>query len=242
MIEWQDDALILSSRPYGETSAVVTLLTRQQGRHAGLVQGGQSARRSALLQPGQQVCAHWRARLPDQLGNYALEPSSPYPAGVLDSASSLAGLASACAVAEQALPEREPHPVIFEGLLALLDVLGAPSWPYAYIRWEVELLRELGYGINLTTCAVTGVTSGLTHVSPKTGRAVCFSAAQPYLDRLLPLPGFLVGVPEPSDQAVLDGLRLTGHFLEYAVFAAHHIPLPPARCRLADHFSGITVS
>mgnify|MGYP000864572222 CR=1 FL=1 len=232
MIEWQDDAIVLSARPHGETAAVVTLLARDQGRHAGLVQGGQSRSRAAWLQPGQQVAANWRARLADQLGNYALEPTVPYPAGVLDDALALCGLASACAVAEMTLPEREAHPAVYEGMIALMDTLQTSIWPYAYVRWELGLLREVGYGIDLSCCAVTGVTDGLTNVSPRTGRAVCAEAAEPYKDKLLELPGFLCGQNALSTEAVLQGLRLTGHFLEQTVFAIHHQPLPAARGRL----------
>lgn len=237
MIEWQDDALVLAAHPHGETSAVVTLLCREHGRHAGLVQGGQSRTRAALLQPGQQVVAHWRARLEGQLGNYALEPAAPYPAAVLDDALALAGLTSACALAEMVLPEREAHPAVYEGLLALIDTLSTPLWPYAYVRWELGLLREVGYGIDLSCCAVTGVISDLTHVSPRTGRAVCAVAAEPYLDRLLPLPGFLTGQGDLSDEAIGNGLRLTGHFLGQAVFAIHHKTLPAARTRLAERLA-----
>lgn len=239
MIEWQDEALVLSARPYGETSAVVTLLCREYGRHAGLVQGGQSRSRAALLQPGQQVVANWRARLEGQLGNYALEPAAPYPSAVLDDALALAGLTSACALAELVLPEREAHPAVYEGLLALIDTLSTSLWPYVYVRWELGLLREVGYGIDLSCCAVTGVTSSLTHVSPRTGRAVCAEAAEPYKDKLLVLPGFLAGRSDVSDAALSDGLRLTGHFLEQAIFAIHHHGLPAARARLIERFSRV---
>ncbi len=232
MIEWHDEALVLSARPHGETAAVVTLLTPKYGRHAGLVQGGQSRTRAAWLQAGQLVEANWRARLADQLGNYALEPSAAYPAGILDDALALSGLSAACAVAETALPEREAHPAIYEGLVALIDTLSTSLWPYVYIRWELGLLRELGYGIDLSCCAVTGITTGLTHVSPRTGRAVCAEAAEPYKDKLLELPGFLNGQSEVSIEAVRAGLKLTGHFLEHSVFAVQHQPLPAARARM----------
>lgn len=237
MIEWQDDGIILRATPHGETAVVVSLLTREHGRHMGLVQGGQSKTRQAFLQPGQHVAANWRARLSDQLGNYALEASAAYPAGVLDNGEALAGLSSACAVADAALPEREAHPAIYEGLSALIETFSSPIWPYAYVRWELGVLAELGYGINLSACALTGAIEGLTHVSPKTGRAVCGAAAGPYVDRLLPLPAFLVQGGEVSDDAVADGLRLTGFFLEKSVFAVHHAPLPAARLRLLERLS-----
>jgi DNA repair protein RecO (recombination protein O) len=234
MIEWQDDAVVLRASPQGETAAVVSLLTRLHGRHMGLVQGGQSRSRQAMLQPGQSVQATWRARLSDQLGNFTLESSDAYPALVLDDALALAGLSSACAVADAALPEREPHPAIYEGLSALLETFGSAAWPYAYVRWELGLLGELGYGINLSACALTGATEGLTHVSPRSGRAVCGEAAAPWLDKLLELPGFLVGSGEISADSLRQGLRLTGFFLEKCAFAVHHAPLPAARLRLVE--------
>lgn len=241
MIEWQDSGIILSVRPYGETAAVVSLLTREHGRWSGLVQGGQSRSKSSWLQPGQVVEANWRARLADQLGQYALEPAAPYPAGVLDDGLALAGLSAACAVADSALPEREAHPAVYEGLLALVDALSLEAWPYVYVRWELGVLRELGYGIDLTACAVTGevdsAASPLTYVSPRTGRAVSEAAAGPYKERLLPLPPFLLGRGSMDELDLCAGLRLTGHFLAQTVFAVHHQPLPAARLRLVERLS-----
>jgi DNA repair protein RecO (recombination protein O) len=234
MIEWSDSALVLSARPHGETGVVASVLTLEHGRHAGLVPGGQSRSRAAMLQPGQQVAASWRARLADQLGTFALEPSAPYPAAVLDDSAALAGLTAACAVADAALPERESHPAIYEGLVAFIESLSTPHWPFAYVRLELGLLAELGYGVDLSCCAVTGQTQGLTHVSPRTGRAVCAEAAAPYREKLLPLPGFLAGTGDISSESLQEGLHLTGFFLERCVFAVHHAPLPAARKRLVE--------
>lgn len=234
MIEWQDEAIVLRAAPQGETAAVVSLLTRTRGRHMGLVPGGQSRSRQAMLQPGQSVQANWRARLPDQLGTFTLESFEVYPAAVLDDGAVLAGLSSACAVADAALPEREPHPAIYDGLLALLETFSSPAWPYAYVRWELGLLKELGFGMDLSACALTGATVGLTHVSPRSGRAVCGEAATPWLDKLLELPGFLIGSGDVSADSLRQGLRLTGFFLEKCAFAVHHAPLPAARLRLME--------
>ena len=238
MADWQDDGIVLGTRPHGETAAVVTLLTRAQGRHAGLLPGGQSRTKQSWLQPGQQVVANWRARLSEQLGTFTLEPSQPYPSAVLDNALALAGLSSACSVADAALPEREPHPALFEGLAALMETFDNPVWPYAYVRWELGLLREIGYGMELDFCALTHQPDSpddpLEYVSPRTGRAVCRSAAAPYKEKLLVLPGFLVGRGAPTTEELLAGLRLTGFFLERSVFAVHHAPLPAARVRLVE--------
>lgn len=236
MVEWNDEGLVLAARPHGETASVVSILTRRHGRHAGLVLGGQSRKTAAILQPGQQVDANWRARLPDQLGHFAVEPLAPYPARILENPMALAALTSACAVADAALPERENYSAVYEGLLALIDVLPTAAGTYAYVRWELGLLRELGFAVDLSSCAVTGLvdspSSPLTHVSPKTGRAVCAQAAADYQEKLLPLPAFLCGRGEPSPDALRDGFKLTGFFLERCVFAMRHQPLPQARARL----------
>ncbi len=239
MITWQDDGIVLSARPHGETAAVVSVLTRAHGRHAGAVPGGQSRSRAALLQPGQRVLATWRARLADQLGTYTLESSGGWPVALLDDPAALGALASACALTDAALPERAPYPRIHEGLQALIVTLGASggAWSYAYVRWEIGLLAELGYGLDLGACAVTGSTRNLSHVSPRTGRAVCADVAAPHRERLLPLPAFLGGEGETAEEGVGDvqrGLALTGFFLARHIFAPHGAPLPSARVRLAN--------
>ncbi len=236
-MEWMDQGIVLSARPHGEAAAIVTLLTREHGRHAGLVVGGRSKSQRGHTEPGTMVAARWRGRLADHLGAYALEPVRGYAAGMLDDPPRLAALSAACALVEAALPEHEPHPAVYDGLCALLDVLDTapPVWAEAYVRWEVGLLAALGFGLDLECCAVTGAVDGandgLTFVSPRTGRAVSMSVGDPYRDRLLPLPGFLVGRGGGGVDEIAAGLRLTGHFLERHLLNA---PLPPARERLVE--------
>lgn len=235
-MEWTDQGIVLSSRPHGETAAVVTLLAREHGRHAGLVMGGRSSRQRGNTEPGSVVAVRWRGRLAEHLGTYTLESVRGYAAGLLDDPPRLAALTSACALVEAALPERQPHPALYDGLCALLEVLdGAPAWAEAYVRWEVGLLAELGFGLDLERCAVRGditdTNEYLAYVSPRTGRAVSVSAGEPFRDRLLPLPGFLIGRGLGGAEEAAAGLRLTGHFLERHVLNA---PLPPARERLAE--------
>ena len=229
MSDWQDQAVVLSARPHGETSAVVSLLTGIRGRHAGLVRGGRSHRQRGTLEPGTLVSARWHARLPDSLGTLALEPLRAYGAALLDRPEPLAALVSACALIEAGLHEREPHPALFHGLVALLDALDQPAWGEATVRWEVGLLAELGFGLDLSRCAVTGGSDDLVAVSPRTGRAVCRGAAEPWADRLLPLPGFLTGSGSGGPEEVRQGFVLTGHFLDRCLETG----LPPARRRLA---------
>ncbi len=178
-MEWTDQGIVLSARPHGEGGLVVALLTHDHGRHAGFVPGGGSRRSRPTWQAGNLVEVNWRARLADQLGNYSGELRTANAARALDDAAELAGLSAACAVIDAALPEREPHPAMFDGFSAFLSVLGHPGWPVLYVRLELGLLQELGFGLDLTKCAVTGDTEDLAYVSPKTGRAVSRAAAGP---------------------------------------------------------------
>lgn len=244
-MEWQAPAIVLEVRALGESGAVVSLLTEEHGRHAGLAKGGASRAQAGLWLPGNLVEARWVARLADQLGALAGEMVHPAAALAMEDPLALALLTSACAIAADVLPEREPHPRAFQGLVSLIGHLagGAEGVLADYVRWEALVLGELGYGLDLSACAVTGARSGLTHVSPRTGRAVCAGAAAPYLDRLLPLPGFLLDGADPGDPAAWDaGLRLTGHFLERDAFGARHRAVPEARHRLADRVAALAAS
>src|SRR5260221_4253630 len=227
-MDWQDEAIVLSARHYGEHDAILTVLTRDNGRHLGLLRGGFSRRQRSTIELGNRLQASWRARLAEQLGSFQIECRRSVAALLLDQPRRLAALASACSIVDAALPEREPFPEIFVDLEQLISQLTEePStavelaWLTAYVRWEITLLTDLGFGLDLTHCAVTGETDGLAYVSPKTGRAVTAAAGHGYRDRLLPLPAFLArGDVLAQDAAdLLAGLRLTGHFLERHVFA-----------------------
>lgn len=235
-MEWSDEALILSVRPHGETASIVELFTRDNGRHLGLVHGGRSRRNRPLLQIGNHIEATWKARLSEQLGHMTLELRRGFAAEVLDDAAGLAGLTSMAALA-RLLPERDPHASLFEISLFVLGFLDDPTvWPALYVRWEVALLEELGYGLDLTTCAASGVTDDLIYVSPKSGRAVSRAAGAPYADRLLALPAFLR--PGRSDRVqeadIVAGLTLTEHFLKTRVWGPRELAMPEARVRLGQ--------
>jgi DNA repair protein RecO (recombination protein O) len=235
-MEWTDAAVVLAARPFGETGALADVLSRGQGRFSGLVHGGASRRMRPLLQPGNRVQARWRARTEDQLGSLALEPDDLRAGRLLDDAEALEAVAAVCALASLALPEREPHPAVYEGLEALLSGLEATElWPALLVKWEAGLLADLGYGMDLTRCALTGARDHLTHVSPKSGRAVNGDSpdAAPYRDKLLALPPFLLGAQagvRPGD--VGAGLALTGWFLERRILWPADRRLPEARARL----------
>jgi DNA repair protein RecO (recombination protein O) len=239
-MDWDAPAIVLDARPYGEGDAVATVMTEEHGLHRGLARGGGSRAQAALWQPGNLAQVRWVARLTDQLGSFSAEMIHPGAASVMDDALALAMLASVCAVAEGALPEREQHTRVFHGLVHLVArlPLGA-AMLNDLILWETLLLAELGYGLDLTTCAVTGATTGLAFVSPRTGRAVTEAAAGVWKSRLLRLPCFLAGGTTATAADWRDGLALTGHFLARDTFGAQHRPLPQARRMLYDRVAAL---
>ena len=235
-MEFEDDGFVLAARPYGEAGAIVEVLTAAHGRWAAHVAGGASRRLKPILQPGSRVRMSYRARVSDQLGAARLEGEGEGASALFDDPLALSALAAAAAVVAGALPEREPHGGAFFAFEALVGALVHPDiWPAVLVRFEMGLLQELGFGLDLSRCAVTGSLDDLVWVSPQTGRAVSAAAGEPYRARLLVLPPFLLsaqGSLSPGDIAA--GLALTGRFLQDFVFAALNRPLPPARARLIE--------
>jgi len=234
-MEWRDTGFVLATRRHGESALIAELLTREHGRHAGLVRGGQSPRRRALLQPGNKVAAAWRGRLPEHLGSFDCELVEAHAARFLDDPDRLAALTAAASLLLIALPEREPNVDLYDAFAALLDALdSAQGWPQCYVVWECGLLAALGFGLDLGHCAVTGAADDLAYVSPRTGRAVSRVAAAPYRDKLLPLPGFLWRDSPAARRDIAAGLALTGYFLLHHLLEPHGRQLPEARERLAE--------
>lgn len=238
-MEFEDDAFVLSARAHGESGAIVELLTAAHGKYAAHVAGGSSRRVRPFLQAGARALVRFRARVSDQLGSAALEPVGEGPSALFDEPLALAGLSAAAAVAAGALPEREPHPGAFLAFEALREALAHPDiWPAVFVRFEAGLLQDLGFGLDLSKCAATGTVDDLIYVSPRTGRAVSREAGEPYKDRLLPLPPFLLSSQSRLEVGdVRAGLDLTAHFLEAFVFGPMNRPLPPARVWLIDRLS-----
>ena len=233
-MDWRDEGILLSMRPHGETSAIVEVMTAAHGRHLGVVRGGASRKMAAALQPGTGLALEWRARLDGHIGSFTVEPLRSR-SHLLADRLALAGLLSVCALLHEALPEREPHPALWRRTLGLVDALGQDGWTAAYLRWELCLLEEIGFGLDLSSCAVTGAREGLAYVSPKSGRAVTAQGAGDWADRLIPLPEGLDGEGPLGPEAVLIGLRLTGFFLDRELRPVlHDRPLPEARSRLVD--------
>jgi DNA repair protein RecO (recombination protein O) len=233
-MDWRDTGFVLTARRHGESALIVELLTAEHGHHAGLVRGGQSPKRRALLQAGNLVAATWRGRLPEHLGAFEIELLRPHAAGLIDDPDRLAALSSAAALIALALPEREPHGDVYQGFAALLGALDSADWAARYVAWECALLAALGFGLDLQTCAATGVNDDLVYVSPKSGRAVSRSAGAPYHDKLLPLPGFLWRGVSADSGDIVAGLSLTAHFLHHHLLEPQGRGLPNARARLAE--------
>jgi len=230
-MEWTDKAIVLSARAHGESSIILDVLTREHGRHAGLVRG---SRNRALLQPGNGLMLHWRARLAEHLGSFTCELARARAGALMEGRDALTGLNAFTAVAGAALPERQAFPSVFDVAEILLDAMMEQDfahWGPLYVRWEAGLLEALGFGLDLSQCAATGETGDLIYVSPRTGRAVSRGAGTDYAARLLALPGFLLGTGDlPDSAATRAGLALTGHFL--AERALHGRDMPPSRIRL----------
>lgn len=237
-MEWRDDGSILTVRRHGETSAIVEVLTAAHGRHAGVVRGGTSRKVTPVLQPGNRVAVTWRARLGEHIGSYTVEPLDARAARLMADPLALAALNAVTALLTLSLAERDPQPDIYNRTEALFDMLGqGESWPVAYLRWEMALLDALGFGLDLSACAVTGAADGLAFVSPRTGRAVSRAGAGDWADRLLPLPPEMTG-QGAARAGVVAGLTTTGHFLtNRALPALGDRPMPAARARLIDLLS-----
>jgi len=235
-MEWRDEGFVLASRPHGETSVILEVFTPEQGRHAGVLRGGVSRKWQPHLQPGTQLDLAWRARLEDHIGTFTIDPLRSRAAAAMASRQALAGLSAVCALLAFSLPERAPAPALYARSAQLLDLLGRDEiWPLAYLRWEMALLEELGFGLDLGSCAATGTDADLCYVSPKTGRAVSRQAAGVWADRLLPLPEVMLGRGDASDAEIAQALGTTGHFLTRKLAPSlGSRPVPEARARLVD--------
>ena len=241
MERWRDQGIVLSARPHGEGGAVVALLTEENGRHAGYVHGAQSSKKRALLEPGTLVTVEWQARTSDNLGSYKLEEERGLSPIVMGDPLKLGALMAACSLCDAALPEREGHPGLFYGLQAFMDTLDSDIWGAAYVMWEIALLKELGFGLELTKCAGNGDPQTLAYVSPKSGRAVSYAEGEPYKEKLLNLPAFLKPNGGPADDdAIATGLKMTGYFLEHWVFAHHTKGVPEPRLRFEGRYRRIS--
>ncbi len=233
-MEWRDEGLIIGARRHGETSLILEIMTRGHGRHLGLVKGGRARRSAPLLQPGNEVVVTWRARLEEHLGFYAVETTRLRAAELMDAPASLHGLNLVSALL-RLLAEREPHERLYDAARGVLDALHGPAPATvapagaAMVRFELAILAESGFGLDLSSCAATERTDDLAYVSPRSSRAVSRGAGLPYRDRLLALPPFLLAETEAAAGELEAGFALTGFFLARDVFAPRGQAMPEAR-------------
>lgn len=233
-MEWRAEGILLAVRRHGENNVIIEVFTPEQGRYAGVVRGGASRKQAPILQPGAQIDVSWRARLEDHLGTFTVEPIRSRAAQVMDDRLAMSGLNALCGLLGFALAERDPHPELYARTLDLFDRLGSdPYWPISYLEWELALLEDMGFGLDLTSCAVTGTTQELIYVSPRTGRAVSRGGAGEWASKLLPLPDILRGVGDGSFSGLGEALTTTGHFLtNWMAAELGNNPLPASRDRL----------
>lgn len=233
-MEWVDTGYIVSVKSHGETSAVVGVLTETHGRHMGYVKGARSKKFRGVLDLGNEVEARWLSRVEDGLGSFVLEGIKNHASLIMAESKKLQAIQSICSLTDSCLPERENHPAVYEGMKVFLEGLDGLVWPETYILWEIALLRELGFGLDLKECAGGGDNDQLAYVSPKSGRAVSLSAGEPYKEKLLKLPAFLLGEVDDNQASIVDGLKLTEYFLRSRVFDVMNKDLPEPRRRFFD--------
>ncbi|MEP2716762.1 DNA repair protein RecO [Pseudophaeobacter sp.] len=238
-MEWRDHGILLTRRRHGESAAIIDVFTEGHGRHAGIVHGGASRKKAPVLQPGAQLDLLWRARLEDHLGSYQAEPLRSRAAAALSGRLALAGLNAVTGLLGFCLAERAPYPALYKKTERLLDLLDEEElWPLAYLRWEMALLEEMGFGLDLSACAVSGRNEDLAYISPKSGRAVSRQDAGQWVSRLLPLPPVMRGEGQAPDHEVAEGLHTTGFFLESRLAPSlGNRPLPEARARFIEAFA-----
>ena len=234
-MDWSDEGVFLCGKPLGEANLIAEVLTLEHGRHLGLVRGGGSRRIRPTLQPGNLVRVTWRARLAEHLGGYTVELMEAHGPRALDDPRALAAIGTIAELVKL-LPERDPHPELFATTLHVLRSFAEPGiWPALMVYWEFQLLQELGFGLELTSCAATGATKDLVYVSPKSARAVSREAGAPNADKMLSLPQFLIDSSAPlAPSDIASGFALTGYFLERDVLAPNGLKFPDSRGRLLD--------
>lgn len=239
MNQFCDQGIILSVRPHGEGGAVLHVLSENNGKCGGYVNGAQSSSRlRSVLQQGNIISFDWQSKTDGQLGRFDVELETDVAMRVMDDPRAITAVKSVCGLLDMFLPDREDHPALFHGTCGFFNILTTDQWPPTYIMWEMAFLKELGYGIDMTKCAVTGTTENLTHISPKSGRAVCAAEAEPYASKLLEIPQFLQG-QGLADNDITKGLKLTGYFLMHRLLKhSSYTELPNARIHLENVING----
>jgi len=236
-MHWNDPAIVLGSKKYGESAAVVCLLTQSHGLYKGLVRSMNGKAARGIFQTGNFIDAKWSGRLPEHLGNFSAELTKPNAALLLSDSVKLTALGAICSLLEMTLPERDQCPDIYDRLYNFIEIMcQSDSWQYEYVILELELLTHLGFGLDLSECAATGATEDLVYLSPKSGRAVSRKAGEPYKSKLFLLPEYFITgeINEKTEGNALNGLDICAYFLEKYVLKPHNAALPLTRLRLRE--------
>lgn len=238
-MEWTDEGIVLSTKIHGENNVVLEVLTKKHGRHSGLVRGGRSKKNRPILQSGNQVYVTWKARLAEHLGFYTVELQHSLAGFLMDNKLALAGMNTLCSLSHL-LPERDPHTGLYEAATLIIKYIDNKEiWPALLVRWELELLNELGFGLDLSECAATGTTEDLVYVSPRSGKAVSSKAGEPYKNKLLKLPELLLSqqTKDPDIQDLLNAFKITGYFIEKHILLPRNLSLPETRQRFISYLN-----
>lgn len=234
-MQWQGEAIVVSVKPFSEKEAVAEVFSREHGMYRAIAKGALSSRQRGTFQPGNLVFCRWNARLAEQMGTLVCELLEPNAAWAMQSQKTLTALNAITSLLDLTLHERDAHPWLYDRVrLAIRAVAEGGEWQFAYLLFERDLLRECGFGLDLSECVATGATSELIYVSPKSGRAVSSAAGEPYKEKLFRLPGCLLGDGAPKPAEILDGLRITGYFIQEWLLSPQEAKMPPARERLVE--------
>jgi len=233
-VEWQDQAIVLGQKSFGENKRIISLLTEQHGRVSGLIRQTKTSQLQGITQMGNRVHAHWKGRLEEHLGFLSLDLVESFTGRVMSSSAKLLALSSATFLTHTVFPERHPYPGVYEAFTQFLESLKGAMWPETYVHFERSVLDEMGFALKLDACCVSGVVENLCYVSPKTGRAVSKASASPYEDRLLKLPAFLLNSDLSAKDFgdLKDGFHLMSYFFQHPMTEASYKKLMGVRVQL----------
>jgi DNA repair protein RecO (recombination protein O) len=239
-MSWESNGLILNFSKYNEKSYILEIFTEEHGKHKGIIRGLHSKNKRSIIEPGNEVFATWSGRLETHLGNYNVEPIKLWSSHVLQFKDKLSAISSICSLISLTMAERQPNPIIYFSSKKLIEIVASKreDWIREYVFWEMQLLSEIGYGLDLERCAVTSKSSDLVYVSPSSGRAVTNEGAGDFRNKLLPLPKFMTDFKANYDNDdIYNALNLTEFFFKKRFFLPNNLNFPQSRNRLKELFN-----
>ena len=239
-MRWESNGLILNFSKYNEKSYILEIFTEEHGKHKGIIRGLHSKNKRSIIEPGNEVFATWSGRLETHLGNYNVEPIKLWSSHVLQFKDKLSAISSICSLISLTMAERQPNPIIYFSSKKLIEIVASKreDWIREYVFWEMQLLSEIGYGLDLERCAVTSKSSNLVYVSPSSGRAVTNEGAGDFRNKLLPLPKFMTDFKANYDNDdIYNALNLTEFFFKKRFFLSNNLNFPQSRNRLKELFN-----